>query len=88
MNWAAAAAIISGITLLLVLFGGAVLWGKLTEKVEGHDRRLDSHKAEIFEINNRLIAHDVDIGRLKEWKDGFNAGVGVRQHVEMAQQGS
>lgn len=77
MNWAAVSAVISGITLLLVAVGGGVMWGTLTEKVSGLSKRADSHKAEIGAIDARLNNHDVQIGRLQEWKDGYNAAARV-----------
>ncbi len=71
------AAIISGVTLLIVLIGGGAMWGMLTEKVSGHARRLESQEDEIQRIDARLNGVDVDLGRLKEWKDGYNAAARV-----------
>ena len=81
MNWEAATALISAVTLLLVLVGGGVLWGTLTEKVTGHTKRLDSHKAEIGVIDGRLNNHDVEIAKLVEWKNGYNAAALVGRHT-------
>jgi hypothetical protein len=81
MNWAAVSAVISAVTLLLVLVGGGVLWGALTEKVAGHTERLDSHKAEIGVIDGRLNVHDVEIAKLVEWKNGYNAAALVGRHT-------
>ena len=77
MNWAAVSAVISAITLLLVAVGGGVMWGTLTEKVAGQTKRLDSHKQELGAIDARLNNHDVQIGRLEEWKSGYNAAARV-----------
>jgi len=77
MNWAAISAIVSAITLLLVAVGGGVMWGTLTEKVKGHTLRLNSHGAELATVDRRLNDHDVEIGRLKEWKEGYNAAARV-----------
>jgi hypothetical protein len=38
---------------------------------------VDSHKAEIADIDHRLNTHDIELGRLKEWKDGYNAAARV-----------
>jgi len=77
MNWAAISAVVSIITLLIVAVGGGVLWGTLTERVSGQAKRLDSHKEEIAEIDGRLNTHDVQIGKLEEWKSGYNAAARV-----------
>lgn len=77
MNWAAVGAVVSVITLLLLLIGGGVMWGKFTERVDGQSKRLDSHKAAIAVIEERLNDVDVQVGRLQEWKDGFNAAARV-----------
>jgi hypothetical protein len=77
MNWAELAAIVSLITLVIVLIGGGVLWGSLTEKVAGQTKRLDGHKAELSAIDAKVNAHDVQIGKLEEWKSGFNAAARV-----------
>jgi len=77
MNWAAVSAVISGITLLLVAVGGGVMWGTLTEKVAGQTKRLDGHKLEIARVELRLNDHDVQIGKLEEWKSGYNAAARV-----------
>jgi len=77
VNWSVVAAVCSVITLLCVLIGGGVLWGTLTEKVAGLTKRADSHKAELAVIDTRLNVHDVEIGRLKEWKSGYNAAARI-----------
>lgn len=77
MNWAAISAIISAVTLLTVAIGGGVMWGTLTEKVAGLTKRADGHKTEIASLDQRVNNHDVQIGRLQEWKDGYNAAARV-----------
>ncbi len=77
MNWPAISAIVSVLTLLIVSIGWGVLWGTLTEKVAGNTKRLDSHKAELADVDTRLNKHDVQIGRLEEWKSGYNAAARV-----------
>ena len=80
-NWAAVSAIISAITLIGVVGVGGIMWGSLTEKVSGLVRRSDSHKAEIAVIDERLNSHDVKLGRLEEWKSGYNAAARVGGHT-------
>jgi hypothetical protein len=41
MNWAEVSAVISLVTLLLILVGGGAVWGTLTEKVTGLTKRAD-----------------------------------------------
>ena len=77
MNWAAISAIISAITLIGVVGVGGVMWGSLTEKVSGHTKRLDDHKTQIAAIDKHLNSQDIEIGRLQEWKDGYNAAARV-----------
>ena len=81
VNWGAVSAIISAITLIGVVGVGGIMWGGLTEKVSGLGRRADSHKAEIAVIDERLNSHDVQLGRLEEWKSGYNAAARVGGHT-------
>lgn len=81
VNWGAVSAIISAITLIGVVGVGGVMWGGLTEKVSGLGRRADSHKAEIAVIDERLNSHDVQLGRLEEWKSGYNAAARIGGHT-------
>ncbi len=80
-NWSAVAAVISSLTFILLLVGGGVLWGTLTEKVAGLTKRADGHKAEIVGLGTRLNAHDVEIAKLIEWKAGYNAAASLARHT-------
>ena len=82
INWAAVSAIVSTITLVGVVGVGGMMWGTLTEKVSGVIKRLDGHKTEIAQIDVRLNSHDVQIGRLEEWKAGYNAAAQVGRHTQ------
>jgi uncharacterized protein with ACT and thioredoxin-like domain len=73
--WIAVTAITSILTLLVIVIGGGVMWGRITEKVSGLTKRADSHRAELQSHDVRLNTHDVAIGRLEEWKAGYNAAV-------------
>lgn len=77
MNWAAISAIISAITLIGVVGVGGVMWGSLSEKVSGHTKRLDDHKAQIAAIDKHINSQDIELGRLQEWKNGYNAAARV-----------
>ena len=81
VNWAAVSAIISAVTLIGVVGVGGVMWGGLTEKVSGLWKRVDSHKAEIASLDSRLNTHDVQLGRLEEWKSGYNAAARIGGHT-------
>ena len=81
INWAAVSAVVSTITLVGVVGIGGMMWGSLTEKVAGIIKRVDSHKSEIAEIDGRLNSHDIQIGKLEEWKAGYNAAVQMGRHV-------
>ena len=81
MNWAAISAIISAITLIGVVGVGGTMWGSLTEKVSGLSRRADSHKSELGEHTAKLNQHDVQLGRLEEWKSGYNAAARIGGHT-------
>jgi hypothetical protein len=81
MNWAAVSAIISALTLIGVVGVGGVMWGSLTEKVSGLSKRADGHKVEIAEHALHLSQHDVQLGRLEEWKSGYNAAARIGSHT-------
>ena len=77
MNWSAVSAIISLLSLIGVVGVGGVLWGRMTERVNGLTKRADDHKATLKEVSERLTEHDVQIGMLRQWKEGFNAAARV-----------
>jgi hypothetical protein len=78
MSAAVWAAVFAGLTFVLTLFGVVFLGGKLTQKVDENtdglrDLRAD-HSERLNGVETRVNSHEVSIGRLHEWKDGFNAG--------------
>lgn len=77
MNWVAVAAIASCLTLLSVLVGGGIMWGGMKEQVAGLTKGADSHGKEIEALDGRVNSLDVEVGRLREWKDGYNAAARV-----------
>jgi hypothetical protein len=81
MNWAEVSAVVSLLTLVLILVGGGAMWGTLTEKVTGLTKRADGHKAEISALDVRVNGHDVEIAKLVEWKAGYNAAASVGRHT-------
>ena len=81
MNWAAAAAICSALTLVGGVGVGGVLWGRLSEKVQGLTQRADSHKAHLEVLDASVSSLGRDVARLQEWKDGYNAAASVGRHT-------
>lgn len=77
MNWPAVAAAFSALTFVIVLIGGGVLWGTLTEKVSGLSKRADSHGKELAMLDRRVNGLDVEVAKLQEWKAGYNAAARV-----------
>jgi hypothetical protein len=82
MNWAAISAVVSLVTLLFILVGGGAMWGTLTEKVSGLTKRADAQASEIETVTVRVNVHDVQIGKLQEWKDGYNAAARMGGHTQ------
>lgn len=77
MNWSAISAIISSLTLIGVVGIGGVMWGRLTERVTGHNKRLDEHKAQLALHDSHFNILDSEIARLQEWKSGYNAAARI-----------
>jgi hypothetical protein len=73
MNWAAAAVVLSLLTLVATIIGASYTHGKLTQRVDQNVLDINDHSERLTEHAERLGAHDVALGRLSEWKDGFNA---------------
>ena len=74
INWSAVAAIISAVGLLITIGVGVFWGGRLTQKTLDNEIKLDSHSQRLDGIDGRINGIDVSVGRLHEWKDGFNAG--------------
>jgi hypothetical protein len=75
--WIAITAVTSVLTLLVVLVGGGVMWGSLTEKVSSLTKRAETCEAWHQGHDVRLNSHDVALAKLQEWKDGYNAAARV-----------
>ncbi len=78
INWAALAALASMGAFFAVVLGCAYVYGKLTESVSANAKALTElrieHSKRLDDLDDASGAHDVAIGKLQEWKDGFNAG--------------
>ena len=71
MNWDAAAAIGSLLAFVAVVVSAAVTHGKLTQRVDNSEARLDDHD----DLHKDHIAHfsrvDIALVRLEEYNRGF-----------------
>jgi hypothetical protein len=74
MNWSAVGAIVSVITLVLMLAGGGVLWGTLTERVTGLTRRVEVHRNELDRHEAARTSLEQRVAIVEEWKRGFELG--------------
>lgn len=81
IDWPAVSAGISALTLIGTVGIGGVMWGRLSERVGGQTERLDDHKASLATHDKHLGEHDVAIGRLVEWKEGYNAAALIGRHT-------
>jgi hypothetical protein len=77
MNWAAVAAITSTLALVVAILGIPYLAGRSTERMDGHDRRISEHSAELAQHREQIVALDKDVALLQQWRDGYNAAAGV-----------
>ena len=84
INWAAVAAIMSVLTLLTVVIGIAVGWGKMTERVDNLSLEVDGNRVNVEKHAITLTDHAVAIGKLEQWKDGFNAAAKVSGQTQRA----
>jgi hypothetical protein len=82
VNWSAVAAIISGVTLLFVLLGGAHFSGKIVEKVTAHDQKFAEVDNRFGEVDDRLDRYgnhlqrvDIALVKLEKYQEGFADGL-------------
>ncbi len=71
------AALASCFGILVTIVGVAYVSGRLTQQIAENRKLVDEHDRTLAEHGERLSDHDVKIGRLHEWKSGFNAGAAV-----------
>jgi hypothetical protein len=76
-NWAAIAAICSLLGALVTIASIAFVAGRLREKQEEHGERIGEHAELLKSHASTLTDHEVQLGRLNEWKDGYNAAARV-----------
>lgn len=66
LNWAAVSAIASAATFTGTLGLGGVMWGRLTERVQNQEHRLDVHRKELNEHERRLNDDEREIAVLQD----------------------
>jgi len=77
VNWAALGAIASIIGVATSLLVAAYVYGKLSQQVKDGRDRTDDHSDLLKVHGEKLESHGNKIGRLEEWKSGFNAAARV-----------
>jgi hypothetical protein len=76
-NWAALAAVCSLAGILVTIASVAFAAGRFREKLGEHGERLGEHTDLLKTHSDTLTDHEVQLGRLNEWKDGYNAAARV-----------
>jgi len=61
-------------TLLVQIVTGAFVYGRLSQTTGEHGSRLDKHDARLDRSDERISGHDVEIGELRAWRAGYDAG--------------
>ena len=49
--------------------------GKLTQQIADNKARIDEHDDTLKDHNKRISDHDVEIGNLVAWRNGYNAAL-------------
>lgn len=73
MNWAAVAAIASLIGVLVTIVVGAYNSGQVTQKLDNNIADTRAHAERLDDHGERIGGLDVKVGKLEEWKEGYNA---------------
>jgi hypothetical protein len=77
MNWAALAAVMSGIGVLASFGLAAFVYGKLTQQVTDNKEKTSEHALTLKEHAEKLEDHGGKISRLQEWKNGVSIGAKI-----------
>ncbi len=68
------ALVAAAMSLAVQLVVAAYVYGKFTQKIEENSSRTVEHSKALELHRGRLDGHDVQLGELKAWRDGYNAG--------------
>jgi hypothetical protein len=89
MPWAAIAAIGEFVTALVVVAGVIYTAGKLTQKLQDHEKRFDAHDERFKAIDawredtgETLQGVRIDVVKLQEWRRGYESAANVQRHHE------
>jgi hypothetical protein len=82
MNWSAIAAVVSIVTLVVLVFGIVYAGGKMAQRIDDNVNDLRDHKLRLDGHDIRHISHEVEIAKLVEWKNGYNAAAAVSGNPE------
>jgi hypothetical protein len=77
VNWAALAAIGSFCGLLVTILAVVYTSGQFTQQLRDSRKDIDSHTTTLLDHAARIGAHDVDLGKLHEWKNGIALGARI-----------
>lgn len=83
MNWAAVAAIGSLIGVVVTIISVAYMSGQFTQQIKDNKDKTAEHAATLEKHQEKLEDHGEKIGRLQEWKNGFNAAARVSGNKEV-----
>lgn len=83
MNWSAVAAIGSLIGVVVTIVSVAYMSGQFTQQIKDSKDKATEHSVTLKEHAEKLEDHGEKIGRLQEWKNGFNAAARVSGSKEV-----
>jgi uncharacterized membrane-anchored protein YhcB (DUF1043 family) len=86
MNWQMVAALVAAFASVVGIATTVIcvsFWsGKLTQQIADNREMLDEHGATLTSHGERLSDHDVELAKLNEWKNGYNAATALVQKRE------
>jgi hypothetical protein len=74
VNWSALGVLVGLATMLITIMGFVFMSGRMTERLNEHATRLDTHDDVLNAHAAKLNEHALAIVKMDSWKDGFNAG--------------
>jgi hypothetical protein len=63
-----------GATIIIQALAAAVVYGRFSQKIEDNSSRTVENTKALEIHRNRLDNHDVELGKMASWRDGYNAG--------------
>lgn len=68
-----------GATIVIQLLGVTYVYGKLTQRVSDGAMRTKENTEQLETHRSRLDGHDVQIGKLQAWRDGYDAARAIHK---------